>query len=45
MKLTYREWEHLIKLVQAELDDKNTPPNIKLLDITILKELEGREIG
>lgn len=20
MKLTYREWEHLIKLVQAELD-------------------------
>lgn len=45
MKLTYREWEHLIKLVQAELDDKNTSPHIKLLDIAILQELEGREIG
>lgn len=45
MKLTYREWEHLIQLVQAELDNKDTPPNIKLLDISILQELEGREIG
>lgn len=45
MKLTYREWEHLIQLVQAELDDQDTPPNIKLLDIAILQELEGREIG
>lgn len=45
MKLTYREWEHLIQLVQAELDSKDTPPNVKLLDIVILQELEGREIG
>lgn len=45
MKLTYREWEHLIQLVQAELDSKDTPPHIKLLDITILQELEGRKIG
>lgn len=45
MKLTYREWEHLIKLVQAELDNKDTPPHIKLLDIAILQELEGREMG
>ena len=45
MKLTYREWEHLIQLVQAELDDKDTPPHIKLLDLTILQELEEKEIG
>lgn len=45
MKLTYREWEHLINLVQTELDNKDTPPHIKLLDITILQELEGMEMG
>lgn len=45
MKLTYREWEHLIQLVQAELDNKDTPPNIKLLDISILQELECRKMG
>lgn len=45
MKLTYREWEHLIQLVQADLDNKDTLPHIKLLDITILQELEEKEMG
>lgn len=45
MKLIFPAWAHLIELVQAELDSKDTPPNIKLLDIAILQELEGREIG